>query len=48
MTLWDSVDAIKAFAGEDISVAIVEPEGQTALSAYDDFAVHYEVAFTTP
>jgi heme-degrading monooxygenase HmoA len=48
MTLWDSLDSIKAFAGDDVSTAIVEPEGRAALSAYDDFATHYEVAFRTP
>jgi heme-degrading monooxygenase HmoA len=48
MTLWDSLDSIKAFAGDDVSTAIVEPEGRAALSAYDDFATHYEVAFRMP
>ncbi len=48
MTLWESLDAIKAFAGNDVSIAIVEPEGQAALSRFDDFATHYEVAFKTP
>jgi heme-degrading monooxygenase HmoA len=45
MTLWESLDSIKAFAGEDVSTAIVEPEGRAALSSFDDFATHYEVAF---
>ena len=45
MTLWDSIDSIRAFAGDDISTAIVEPEGRAALSSFDDFATHYEVAF---
>jgi hypothetical protein len=45
MTLWDSPDSIKAFAGDDTSTAIVEPEGQAALSSFDDFATLYEVAF---
>ena len=35
----------EAFAGENIDVAIVEPEGRAALSEFDDFARHYEVAF---
>jgi heme-degrading monooxygenase HmoA len=48
MTLWESLDAVKAFAGDDVSIAIVEPEGRAALSAFDDFATHYEVAFRTP
>jgi heme-degrading monooxygenase HmoA len=47
MTLWDSRAAIEAFAGNDIGRAHVEPEGRAALTAFDDFASHYEVAFTT-
>jgi hypothetical protein len=47
MTLWNSLDAIKAFAGDDVSTAIVELEGRAALSGFDDFAIHYEVAFRT-
>jgi hypothetical protein len=45
MTLWTSLEAIKTFSGGDIGVAIVEPEGRAALSDFDDFARHYEVAF---
>jgi heme-degrading monooxygenase HmoA len=45
MTLWTSLDAIKAFAGGDIATAIVEPEAQAVLSSFDGFASHYEVAF---
>jgi heme-degrading monooxygenase HmoA len=44
LTLWESRESIKAFAGDDISTAIVEPEGRAALSSFDDFATHYEVA----
>src|SRR5216684_5132571 len=47
MTLWESRQAIEAFTGPDIDKAIVEPEGRAALSAFDDFARHYEVAFRT-
>jgi heme-degrading monooxygenase HmoA len=46
LTLWDSAESVRAFAGDDISAAIVEPEGRTALSSFDDFATHYEVAYT--
>lgn len=45
MTLWDSLDAIRAFAGDDIARAIVEPEARAVLSDFDSFADHYEVAF---
>jgi Antibiotic biosynthesis monooxygenase len=45
VTLWESRRAIEAFTGPDISVSIVEPEGRAALTDFDDFATHYEVAF---
>jgi heme-degrading monooxygenase HmoA len=45
VTLWDSIETVKNFAGPKPDVAIVEPEGQAALSAFDDFATHYEVAY---
>ena len=44
LTLWESRQAIEAFAGSDIDKAIVEPEGRAVLSSFDDFASHYEVA----
>lgn len=48
VTLWESRQAIEAFAGADIDKAIVEPEGRAVLAEFDDFARHYEVAFKTP
>lgn len=48
MTLWESREAIEAFTGPDISRSVVEPDAVAALSAFDDFATHYEVAFRNP
>ncbi len=48
ITLWESLEAIQAFAGGDIGMAIVEPGARAVLSDFDDFARHYEVAFKTP
>lgn len=45
ITLWESRQSIEAFAGANIDVAIVEPGVRAALSNFDDFARHYEVAF---
>lgn len=45
LTLWESRQSIEAFAGANIDTAIVEPEGRAALTDFDDFARHYEVAF---
>jgi hypothetical protein len=42
-TFWDSPEAIRAFAGEDITVAIVEPEAQAMLLDFDRTATHRSV-----
>jgi antibiotic biosynthesis monooxygenase (ABM) superfamily enzyme len=42
--MWfDSLDAIKAFMGEDYSVSHVPPEARALLNSFDDRAAHYEV-----
>ena len=46
VTLWDSMETIKGFAGNDPDVAVVEPEAKAALSAFDDFVRHYEVVYS--
>ena len=47
LTLWESRASIEAFTGPDISKSVVEPEARAVLSALDDFATYYEVAFTS-
>ncbi|MDI1287628.1 MAG: antibiotic biosynthesis monooxygenase [Reyranella sp.] len=43
VTLWESLDAIRAFAGDAVETAIVEPQARAVLSSFDGFAHHYEV-----
>lgn len=43
VTLWESLDAIHAFAGSDIAVAVVEPAADAALVDYDRTVRHFEV-----
>jgi len=43
-TFWESPAAIRAFAGDDITVAIVEPEARAMLLDYDRTATHRSVA----
>jgi hypothetical protein len=43
MTLWQSREAIRAFAGEDIGVAVVPPDAQALLASWDPHATHYDV-----
>jgi len=43
-TFWASPAAIRAFAGNDITVAIVEPEARAMLLDFDRAATHRSVA----
>jgi heme-degrading monooxygenase HmoA len=42
-TRWESLDAIRAFAGEDISAAVVEPAAARLFAEYDHRVIHYDV-----
>jgi heme-degrading monooxygenase HmoA len=41
--LWESLDALKAFAGPDYEQSIIPEERRKYLSRHDDEAAHYEV-----
>ena len=42
--MWfDSIDAVRTFAGEDYEVAVVPPAARTVLSHFDERSQHYEV-----
>jgi heme-degrading monooxygenase HmoA len=42
--MWfDSMDAVRAFAGEDYEIAVVPPKARTLLSRFDARSQHYEV-----
>ena len=43
MTLWDSLDAIKAFAGDNAERARYYPEDEKYLLELEPIAMHYEV-----
>lgn len=43
VTLWDSLEAVRGFAGPDAEKAVVEPEGKAALTGFDELASHYDV-----
>lgn len=43
-TTFESLDAIRAFAGERYSLAVVAPEAKEILTRYDDRCVHFELA----
>jgi heme-degrading monooxygenase HmoA len=42
--MWfDSIEAVRTFAGEDYEVAVVPPEARALLSRFDARSQHYEV-----
>jgi heme-degrading monooxygenase HmoA len=47
-TLWESIDAVKAFAGDDYETAVYYPEDERFLVERDLTCAHYEVAGFAP
>lgn len=47
LTLWDSPEAIRRFAGVDPDRAVVEPDAQAALASYDTTVTHHSVVVDT-
>jgi len=45
LSLWDSEEAIRRFAGEDISKAVFYPEDERFLIERDNDVSHYDVLF---
>jgi heme-degrading monooxygenase HmoA len=44
VTSFESIEAVRAFAGLDYERALVEPEARRVLIRFDDRCKHYEVA----
>jgi heme-degrading monooxygenase HmoA len=44
--LWDSIDAIRAFAGPDYEASVIPEERRKYLSGHDARAAHYEIVAT--
>lgn len=42
MTMFDSLDAVRAFAGEDYERAVVLPEARALLVRFDERSAHYD------
>ncbi len=43
ITLWETLESIEAFAGKDISKAMVPEEAQRMMVSFDKTVEHYEV-----
>jgi len=46
--LWESLEALRNFAGPNYEVAVVPPERRKVLSRFDERASHYEVILSPP
>jgi hypothetical protein len=47
--MWfDSLDAVRGFAGEDYEAAVVPPQARALLSRFDERSQHYEVRADLP
>jgi heme-degrading monooxygenase HmoA len=44
--LWDSINAVRAFAGPDYETSIIPEERRRLLSQHDEKAAHYEIVST--
>jgi heme-degrading monooxygenase HmoA len=42
LTAFESLDAVQAFAGDDLETPVIEPEAERLLSRYERRAAHYE------
>jgi heme-degrading monooxygenase HmoA len=47
LTLWDSLAAIRRFAGANLEHAVVEPVAQAALATYEPAVTHHTVVVNT-
>ncbi len=47
LTLWESMDAIHEFAGDDAEAAVVAPAAQSLFRKYDPTVRHFEVVLNT-
>ena len=43
ITRFESLESVRAFAGEDYEQAVVEPDARALLSRFDQRSEHYEV-----
>jgi hypothetical protein len=43
LTLWESMGAIRKFAGVKPEKAVIEPEAKAILTSFDESVTHFEV-----
>lgn len=42
-TCWESLDSVRAFAGEDVHRAVVHPDARVLLLEFDERVAHYDL-----
>jgi heme-degrading monooxygenase HmoA len=47
LTLWESLEAVRRFAGTSLDYAVVEPEAEAVLASYDPTVIHHRVVVDT-
>jgi uncharacterized protein len=47
LTLWESMQAVRRFAGVKPEKAVVEPEARAVLTAFDESVTHFEIVHRT-
>lgn len=45
ITFWESMEAVRRFAGAEADRAVVDPEAKPHLTSFDDFVTHFEVVY---
>jgi len=48
LTLFESMDSVRAFAGTDYEAAVVPPPARALLAHFDQRSIHYEVRLAPP
>ena len=47
LTLWESLESVRRFAGTSLDYAVVEPEAEAVLASYDPTVIHHRVVVDT-
>jgi heme-degrading monooxygenase HmoA len=46
LTMWESLDAVRAFAGPDLERAVIQPAARHLLTTHDDEVHYYDILAT--
>jgi heme-degrading monooxygenase HmoA len=43
LTIWESMESVRKFAGDEPEKAVVEPEARAVLTSFDNCVTHFEI-----